>query len=100
MSRAFDLVGKGFLDKPEVAALRKKLFEDKLGKLPQGRESFVDSFQTSSAIITSQIGNFAPVSSNSEEKSLEYQKETRDLTRETNKHLEKIAKQRGRSFRR
>ena len=95
LAEAYDLVGKGLLDKSDVAALRTKLFERELGKRPEQQGSFVESQQVSSSAVAGRIGNFAPVASSAEQKNLEYQREQRDLIKETNGHLAKMSRNRG-----
>ena len=99
ISQASDLVKNGLLNKSELGELRKKLFDDALGKKPK-QESFAESLQVRSSALASQIGNFAPVLNSDDQKTLEYQKEQRDLQRETNEHLKKIAKRRDAKWRR
>ncbi|MFG0266299.1 MAG: hypothetical protein ACF8AM_14300, partial [Rhodopirellula sp. JB055] len=93
LREAVELVNKGVLSREELTKYRKNLLDEQLGERPES-ERF-KMLQTTSAMVASQIGAFAPTFDN-DDRALEYQREQRDLLRVTNQELGKLNTKRGR----
>lgn len=92
LREAVELVNKGVLSRDELRTFQKNLVDGQLGERPDS-ERF-KAMQTTSSMVASQIGSFAPTFDN-DQRALEYQREQRDLQRITNQELAKLNKKRG-----